>query len=234
MASAAPSLLARTGDVVCSWYDGAMLLTRFFIPVFVVAAVVAATTRTPAGIHDPLPNAANRATPLSFGLYVSPDADDNPIDPPERFSGYHAAEDFEVSAGELDGDVPVYAICSGRVIFSGYAEGYGGLLIHRCKIEGQDVTVLYGHLKIDGMPEENAMVQGGDTIGLLADARSYESGMNRKHLHLGIHKGKKLALRGYVQTEKELEDYVDPATVLPWLTLDLPGEGPGEVPYWQE
>lgn len=186
------------------------------------------------GIHEPLPNAAQRAKPLSFGLHVTPDPATNPIDPPERFSGFHAAQDFEVSAGEVDGDVPVYAICSGKVVYSGYAEGYGGLLVHRCKINGEHVTVLYGHLALQGMPQEGSSVRSGQTIGLLAPARSYESGMNRKHLHLGIHKGRNLDLRGYVQTEEELAAYIDPISVLSSIFLDLPGESPGEVPYWQQ
>ncbi len=186
------------------------------------------------GIHEPLPNAAHRAKPLSFGLHVTPDPETNPIDPPERFSGFHAAQDFEVSAGEVDGDVPAYAICSGKVIFSGIVEGYGGLLVHRCKIDGEHVTVLYGHLALKGMAKEGKSVRSGQTVGLLAPARSYESGMNRKHLHLGIHKGKNLDVRGYVQTEEELSTYIDPMTILSSIFLDLPGESPGEVPYWQQ
>lgn len=184
-------------------------------------------------LHDPIPNAENRATPLSFGLYVTPDPDNNPIDPPERFEGFHAAVDYEVSSGEVDGDIPVYAICSGKVVYSGYAEGYGGLVIHRCKINGKHVTVLYGHLSLEDLPAQNSAVHGGETIALLADDRSYASGHNRKHLHLGIHKGKELELRGYVQTEEELDAYIDPAIVLPSFNIDLPGESPGETPYWQ-
>ena len=186
------------------------------------------------GIHEPLANAAHRAKPLSFGLHVTADPEDNPIDPPERFSGIHAAQDFEVSAGELDGDVPVYAICSGKVVYGGYAEGYGGLVVHRCNIDGEQVTVLYGHLSLSGMVKEGNTVRAGQTIALLAPARSYESGMNRKHLHLGIHKGKTLDLRGYVQTEEDLATYIDPMIVLSSLFLNLPGESPGEVPYWQQ
>lgn len=184
-------------------------------------------------IHEPLENAQHRATPLSFGLKVSSDPEENPIDPPERFSGYHTALDLEVSKGEVDGDVPVYAICSGRMIYSGYAEGYGGLLVHRCKIDKQDVTVLYGHLNPGNLPGESETVRAGQTIGVLAPARSYESGMNRKHLHLGIHKGKDLDIRGYVQNEEDLEEFIDPVTVLPAFFLNLPGASPGEVPYWQ-
>lgn len=205
--------------------------THSYLALCVACAALAGCT--PELIHEPLANAQHRATPLSFGLKVSPDPAENPIDPPERFAGYHAALDLEVSQGEVDGDVPVYAICTGRVIYSGYAEGYGGLLVHRCKINKQDVTVLYGHLDPGNLPGESETVRAGQTIGVLAPPKSYESGMNRKHLHLGIHKGKNLDLRGYVQTEEELDAYIDPATLLPNFFLDLPGASPGEVPYWE-
>lgn len=187
-----------------------------------------------ASLHQPLPSSGNRATPLSFGLHVTPDPNTNPIQPPERFSGYHAATDFEVSEGEVDGDVPVYALCKGKVRYSGYAEGYGGLLIQDCTIQNQKVTVLYGHLTVSGLPREGSRLKPGDTIALLGADRSYDSGYNRKHLHLGIHKGRMLDLRGYVQNEKELEGYIDPQSVLSDTFIDLPIETPGEIPYWEK
>lgn len=183
-------------------------------------------------LHQPMDNAPNRPTPLSFGLRVTPDPDENPIDPPERFTGYHAAVDYEVSADELEAEVPVYAVCGGRVMYSGFAEGYGGLVVHRCRIGGEDVTVLYGHLSLEGLPEERAVVRAGQRIGVLAPARSYESGGNRKHLHLGIHRGRSLDVRGYVQTEEELADYLDPAGVLP--TNAIEDVLPNMRPYWEK
>lgn len=189
---------------------------------------------TISALHEPLPNASHRATPLHFGLQVSPKPDENPIDPPERFSGYHAATDYEVSAGEVDGDVPVYAICDGEVAFSGFAGGYGGLVVQRCVIQGALATVLYGHLQIASLPEEGAELEAGDAIGLLGAARSYDTDGNRKHLHLGIHKGRRLDVRGYVQSQAELAEYLDPATVLAQEMINLTGQSPGETPYWQK
>jgi hypothetical protein len=183
--------------------------------------------------HAPLENSSFRATPLHFGLHVTPDPENNPIDPPERFEGYHVATDYEVSAGELEGDVPVYAICPGKVLYSGFSHGYGGLVIHTCKINRESVTVLYGHLSLEGLPPQGSKVAAGQVIGLLAPARSYESDGNRKHLHLGIHKGTTMDLRGYVQTEEALKDYIDPLTIFPAGVVDLNGDGAGEVPYWQ-
>lgn len=194
------------------------------LPLFLVACVAAA------GTVPPLDDALNRPTPLSFGLRVTPDPAENPIDPPERFEGYHTALDYEISEGELEEDVPVYAICRGNVVYSGFAEGYGGLLVHRCRIDGQDVTVLYGHLALEGLPSEGVTVKQGERIGILAPADSYASGGTRKHLHLGIHKGRELDVRGYVQTEEELREFVDPATVLP--SLGIEDVLPDMRPYW--
>lgn len=165
-------------------------------------------------LHPPLDNLHDRPALLTFGLYVTPDPEQNPIDPPERFSGYHVATDYEIVEGEEETDVPVYAVCSGYVTYSGYAGGYGGLLAQRCFIEGQDVVVLYGHVRIDPLPMEGEYVYAGTQISYLANAGSYESGETRKHLHLGMRKGKRLDLRGYVQTEEEVANYLNPAEVL--------------------
>jgi murein DD-endopeptidase MepM/ murein hydrolase activator NlpD len=201
------------------------MLPAVVLPLALVACVAAAD------FSQPLDHATNRPTPLHFGLRVTPDPETNPIDPPERFEGYHAAVDYEVSAEELDQPVPVYAICRGRVVYSGYADGYGGLLIHRCTLDGEPISVIYGHLSRNGLIDEGVTVRSGQQIGYLADADSPDSGGTRKHLHLGIHKGKALDMRGYVQTEEELAEYIDPATVLP--ALDVEGVLPDMKAYWE-
>ncbi len=163
----------------------------------------------------PMGRIEDRPTPLSFGLYVTPDPTQNPIDPPERFTGYHSALDFEVLPDEQEGPVPIYAICDGEVAYSDHAEGYGGVLIQGCILEGQEVMVLYGHLDHGSFRKKSGeRLTSGDEIGILAPTRSEESGGNRKHLHLGIHKGRELDFRGYVQSEEELEGYLDPFAVL--------------------
>jgi len=194
------------------------------LPLALVACVAAE------GFSQPVDHATNRPTPLYFGVHVTPDPATNPIDPPERFSGYHAAVDFEVSAEELDAPVAVYAICRGKVVYSGFAEGYGGLLIQRCTLDGQPISVIYGHLSRNGLIEDGENVRSGAQLGYLADARSTDSDGNRKHLHLGIHKGKSLDMRGYVRTQEELAEYIDPATVL--QQLDVEGVLPDIRAYW--
>jgi hypothetical protein len=169
----------------------------------------------PSIISMPMDRMKERPTPLSFGLYVTPNPAQNPIDPPERFTGYHAALDFEVLPDEQDAPVPIYAICEGEIAYSDHAEGYGGVLIQYCVLGGQEVAVLYGHLDHGSFQKKSGeRLASGDKIGILAPTRSEESGGNRKHLHLGIHKGRELEFRGYVQNENELDQFIDPSTIL--------------------
>lgn len=164
----------------------------------------------------PIANGDDRETPLHFGLYVTPDPANNPIDPPERFTGYHAATDFEVSKRELKKRIPVYAVCAGTLHFSGFSEGYGGLVTQFCTHDGQDITVLYGHLAVGSLLPTETLVSKGQQIGILGDDRSRDTDGSRKHLHFAILKGHVGKVLGYVQTPGELEEYIDPQTVLPF------------------
>ncbi|HRH93658.1 MAG TPA: peptidoglycan DD-metalloendopeptidase family protein [Candidatus Peribacteria bacterium] len=197
-------------------------------------ALSACASSSAAGFSAPMDDFTLRAKVLTFGLHVTPDPADNPIDPPERFAGYHVATDVEVGADELNKEVNVYAICTGDVIYSGFAAGYGGLVVQHCRvsIQGvQDITVIYGHLSLLNLPGHGVTMKSGDLVTTLAPARTYESDGNRKHLHLGIHKGTAIDMRGYVQTKEEINDYIDPMSV-------LPSGGPGLLqsliePYWK-
>lgn len=163
----------------------------------------------------PLRHARSRPMAIRFGMHVTPDPAGNPINPPENFTGYHVGLDYEILGDELDTEVPVFAICNGAVLYSGYAAGYGGVLVQRCNIRNQDVTVIYGHLSSSGLMAESIVAETGQQIAVLADSRSYWSGGNRKHLHLGIHKGEAMDMRGYAGTASELSDFIDPLTILP-------------------
>lgn len=162
----------------------------------------------------PLPNTYYRPTPLHFGMYVTPDPKTNPIHPPERFIGYHVATDFEILPGEANKDVPVYAVCGGKIHYSGFAEGYGGVITEYCSIKGQDVTVIYGHLKLDSLVPAGTLVGTGQTLAILGAAKSHDTDGNRKHLHLGIAIGQANEMRGYVETESEIKLFLDPQKVL--------------------
>ncbi len=168
------------------------------------------------GCYWPIENGPTRETPLHFGLYVTPDPAQNPIDPPERFAGFHTGTDFEVKDSETDQEVEVYAVCSGKVRTSGFADGYGGVLVQDCILKGEPVTVLYGHLVVENLPAVDTLLKQGQKIGMLGATKSSDTDGNRKHLHFSIHKGSELVMLGYVQTEAELKDFIDPQTVLPW------------------
>lgn len=160
----------------------------------------------------PLPHGEERTKLLTFGLYVTPNPDNNPIDPPERFTGYHTALDIEIFPEEIDKVVPVSTICGGDIVYAGTAEGYGGVIIQACRIQGQEVRVLYGHLDSNSfqVSNESKNVPTETIIAQLGKQNSAESGYNRKHLHLGIHKGTKLEFLGYVQNQKDLDQFIDP------------------------
>jgi murein DD-endopeptidase MepM/ murein hydrolase activator NlpD len=180
----------------------------------IVVAAAWAFKRMPAkemALAYPLSDFNDRPKLLTFGLYVTPDPEQNPIDPPERFVGYHTALDLEILDGEEGKDVDVFAICAGNVIAARTAEGYGGVLVQACTINGQAVTVLYGHIDPSSFTKQAGNpVAKGEKIAVLGDGRTAETGDTRKHLHLGIHKGSEEVLAGYVQTQTELENYIDP------------------------
>ncbi|MBU1018227.1 M23 family metallopeptidase [Patescibacteria group bacterium] len=163
-------------------------------------------------IAEPITDALKRVTKKPFGLKIS--SNDSPVDT-ERFSGYHTGVDFETFPEEQESDVSVYAICEGPVVLKRTATGYGGVLIQRCILEGEDITVLYGHLRLSSIPMElNEKLLKGQRIGILGQGYSNETDGERKHLHLGIHKGFSTVLLGYVQEPERLQEWIDPLTLL--------------------
>ncbi|UPA22592.1 M23 family metallopeptidase [Candidatus Peribacteria bacterium] len=188
-------------------------LTALGAALVVLIAVIA--TQTMGGGVWPIENGASRATPLHFGLFVTPDPESNPIDPPERFTGYHVATDFEITEDELDKEIAVYAVCTGTGTYSGFAGGYGGLIVQECMLNKQKVSMIYGHLAIAPLPPNGTLLTKGQKIGVLGAARSTDTDGNRKHLHFGIHKGWGSNYHGYALTKSEIAEFIDPMTVLP-------------------
>lgn len=172
------------------------------VPNAPVAGEAATKTLTP-----PLTDTLSRVTKKPFGIKISPAT--SPVRP-EKFSGYHTGVDFEILPGEEDKDVPVYAVCAGTVVYKNYVSGYGGVFIEQCKIDGQDVTVLYGHVQLASLTNKlNDNIKAGDQIAILGKGYSEETDGERKHLHLGIHKGTAINFKGYVQTQAELSGWLD-------------------------
>ncbi len=174
------------------------------------ASKPAAAVHRPA-LTEPLSDALARVTKKDFGLKVSPA--DSPVQP-ERFSGYHTALDFETTPEEQAADVPVKATCDGVLALKESATGYGGVAVQRCRIAEEDVTVIYGHLRLSSVAATGKMLKAGETFAVLGRGFSRETDGERKHLHFGVHRGRAIDIRGYVQNREALKDWVDPATLL--------------------
>ncbi len=155
----------------------------------------------------PLSDQENRVVKKPFGIWITPET--SPIQP-ERFRGFHTGTDFEIFPDELNVRVPVSAICEGRIIFKKWVAGYGGVMVQSCQLKNQPVTVIYGHLNLaESSAKLNQKIKAGQEIAILADHESSDSDGERKHLHLGIHKGSRLDLQGYVDSQKELNNWIN-------------------------
>lgn len=163
--------------------------------------------KTESGFVFPVSDALLRATKKPFGVKVSPS--DSPVSP-EKFSGYHTGVDFEIFSGEEDAEIPISAICSGPLLEKRIVAGYGGVAIQKCSIFDLEVTVFYGHLKFSSIEiSQTTEISAGEKIGILGKGYSAETSGERKHLHLGIHKGNAIMLLGYVQKKEDLGSWLD-------------------------
>lgn len=164
----------------------------------------------PSGFNTPLDRAKERVSKKSFGIFITPQT--SPVQP-EKFHGYHTGTDFEIFPEELSAEVKIQAVCSGKLEMKKYATGYGGVAVESCILDNQPITVIYGHLRFSSIAvSPGADLKAGDTIGVLGDAYSVETSGERKHLHLGFHKGTSVNILGYVQNKAELSAWLDPCT----------------------
>ena len=162
---------------------------------------------SPNNFQPPLDRTAERVTKKTFGMFITPQ--NSPVQP-ERFQGYHTGVDFEIFPEELNTEVSVRAVCSGELKLKRYVSGYGGVAIQECELNNEPITVVYGHLKLSSITANTGEnISTGDIIGILGDAFSNDIDGERKHLHLGVHKGEEIDFQGYVQTEKELDFWID-------------------------
>lgn len=164
----------------------------------------------------PISEAKIRVTKKPFGIYIT--KENSPVSP-ERFYGYHTGVDFEAAAEEQNTEVYITAVCSGKILQKKWVSGYGGVVIQGCQLEGQNVTVLYGHLNIDSVKNNppaggSYELKAGNIIGVLGKGYTKETDFERKHLHLSIHKGENISLLGYVQNKEQLSNWLDPLAIL--------------------
>ncbi len=172
----------------------------------VAASSDSAPPELPRGICDPA-----RVTKKPFGIRIDPKT--SPVQP-ERFSGYHAGADFEVRDGEDPHALPVSALCDGTVLLARRVSGYGGVLVQSCTLGGEALTILYGHLDAASLPSVGAALRLGDAVGHLGKGFSAETDGERPHLHLSVHRGAAVELKGYVPSAAELGAWRDPLAFL--------------------
>ncbi len=160
----------------------------------------------------PLDRVKERVTKKTFGLFITPA--NSPVQP-EKFRGYHTGIDLEIFPEETNVDVSVFSACSGQIKMKKVATGYGGVLVVNCKLAGQDITAIYGHLKLSSINKNiGDTAQAGEKLGILGAAFSTETDGERKHLHFGLHKGVDINILGYVQNQAELKNWIDPCIYL--------------------
>lgn len=160
----------------------------------------------PSGLGFPITRALERVTKKPFGILIT--KANSPVQP-ERFSGYHVGVDFETFEDEQGTDIEIFAVCDGPLVEKRRATGYGGVAVQRCELDGETVTVVYGHLdpaSVAASPGE--AIARGARLGVLGEAGPETDG-ERKHLHLGVRRGADIDLRGYVRRASEIADWID-------------------------
>lgn len=123
----------------------------------------------------------------------------------------------------------IYAISSGTISYIGPVAGYGGLILE--KINNEDITALYGHLKLSNLNlKAGDKIITGQVIAYLGDAFNTETGGERKHLHFGIYKGQDLYFKGYENIYVELSNkWLDPLMYLENKGAILPAVIPNSI-----
>lgn len=137
-----------------------------------------------------------------------------------RFTGYHVAEDSEVTILGDTYPVEVVAIADGEVRFVDWISGYGGVMTvwhqYGCRIEEdyregcRYVTALYGHIDRDSARfRVGDRVHKGDVLAQLGDEGPKTDG-ERKHLHFALYSEDDVNLAGYVSRAEDVDDWINP------------------------
>ena len=133
---------------------------------------------------------------------------------------YHAAIDYLANVGS-----PVYAIADGTISYSGYMDGYPGLVI--IDHPNEDLYSLYGHLSMTRWIAPTGAIRKGGIVGYIAHP-SEDFGIGSfPHLHFTIRTGLRDQysdtdsgrwMRGYSSEHPIFKGYIDPAM---FITLTM-------------
>lgn len=154
---------------------------------------------------EPIAEFEKRITKKPFGIHITPET--SPV-PHDRFAGYHTGVDVEYE--DVVADVPVRAIADGEVIVSTFASGYGGVVVLRHNMFGEEILGLYGHLDPASLASRGKEMKKSDVLGILGEGYTKETDGVRKHLHFAILRQNSVDLRGYVKDINDLTQWYDP------------------------
>ena len=159
-------------------------------------------------LAEPVANFKARVTKKPFGIYSTPQ--NSPIQP-ERFTGYHTGADAEYEDAKTA--VPVFAVNDGKITFSQYASGYGGVFILETEMNEKKHSVLYGHIRPASLPRVGTTFSKGQQIALLGTGYSNETNGERRHLHFAILTDTRLDIKGYVSKKADLSGWINPLSL---------------------
>lgn len=162
----------------------------------------------PIVLLEPTAEFKARITKKPYGTYITPA--NSPVQP-EKFTGYHTGVDVEYT--DVTAEVPVLAIADGTVVASRTASGYGGVVAIQHTINGQSLIGVYGHVDPKSMVANGTRVTAGQQVAVLGGDKSSETDGERKHLHFSVVTGTALTIKGYVQTQAELAQWIDPLSL---------------------
>ncbi|HBV33361.1 TPA: hypothetical protein DEB72_02450 [Patescibacteria group bacterium] len=146
----------------------------------------------------PLADYVTNRTFKVFGQYVS-----------DRFTGYHNAEDVEVT--DKSSQHAVTAVADGQIIYKKSTSGYGGLVIIRHQLSTGTVQGIYGHLALSSVGKSvGDQVTKGEVVGYLGADKSRDTDGERQHLHFGLYKGTDINVSGYVSRPEQLQNWLNP------------------------
>ena len=152
----------------------------------------------------PVEGFLGRINKKPFGIYIT--KDNSPVSP-ERFAGYHTGVDVEY--GDVEIDVPVFAVVNGVVVTAKTASGYGGGMVVKGQIDGRALYFVYGHVRPSSLVAVGTTVTKGQQLAVLGTGYSQETDVERRHLHFGI--AKTNSILGYVDSQEKLnEGWIDP------------------------
>jgi murein DD-endopeptidase MepM/ murein hydrolase activator NlpD len=163
----------------------------------------------------PLEKFEQRQSYKHFGQFIDQNFYKNAPDVfPTKYYGFHAGTDLEIFPEEVNKNIPVYSITSGTITYAGYVDGYGGLILE--KLDNQELTVLYGHLKQSSFTKSTGdRVTEGERLAYLGNEYSGETAGERKHLHFAIYNGTGNYFKGYEQSISALQaKWLDPIVFL--------------------